>query len=266
MKVKSILLAVLFLAGCVPNIQSQTLSSSPSRIEQVHNSVVALVRPTRDELEDMGIDDVRDIRGTDSVNTVGREHSPYCAGIVVSEDEILTAAHCVQRYEYMMTIFGPIAIPSEESPLGDMKKITFYSQYMSEGGKIYSYRMTRVVKWDNVQDLALLRVEPNQEFPEGYRIAELGNVPVLGQNAYAVGHSAGIPWTFTDGLISRVKRETDEGQITTQTTALSWYGNSGGPLLNDQGRVIGVCSWGAGRTSHLVFFVHVDSISDFLDE
>ncbi len=95
---------------------------------------------------------------------------------------------------------------------------------------------------DPKTDLAVLRVEAP---PGGLPVAELGDSDRLrvGQWAIAIGNPFGLDRTVTAGIISatgrtRVGVATYEAFI--QTDASINPGNSGGPLLNLQGRVIGI--------------------------
>lgn len=63
-----------------------------------------------------------------------------------------------------------------------------------------------------------------------------------GQTAYAVGHPFEFNFTVTKGIISAVDREV-RGIGYIQTDAALNPGNSGGPLLDEQGRVLGVNTW-----------------------
>ena len=95
---------------------------------------------------------------------------------------------------------------------------------------------------DPKTDLAVLRIEaPSGSFP----VAELGDSDRLrvGQWAIAIGNPFGLDRTVTAGIISatgrtRVGVATYEAFI--QTDASINPGNSGGPLLNLQGKVIGI--------------------------
>jgi S1-C subfamily serine protease len=63
--------------------------------------------------------------------------------------------------------------------------------------------------------------------------------PKIGQKIYVLGNPLTLEKSFTDGIVSRLD---DNGVI--QYTAPSNPGNSGGPLLNEDGEVIGVVSRG----------------------
>ena len=100
-----------------------------------------------------------------------------------------------------------------------------------------------LVGFDEDEDLAVLKAVDAKDLP----VAEFGDSDLLqvGERAYAIGNPLGVELrgTFTDGMISAVNRqiEVDGGQMTViQTTAALNNGNSGGPLINSSGQVIGI--------------------------
>jgi Do/DeqQ family serine protease len=99
----------------------------------------------------------------------------------------------------------------------------------------------KVAGRDPKTDLAVLKIETEGELP----VAELGDSDRLrvGQWAIAVGNPFGLDRTVTVGIISATGRQ--DLRVTTyesfiQTDAAINPGNSGGPLLNLDGRVIGI--------------------------
>ena len=100
-----------------------------------------------------------------------------------------------------------------------------------------------LVGFDSNEDLALLKLVDGQGLPA----AQLGDsdMCVVGDQVYAIGNPLGVELrgTLTSGLISAIdRRVTMEGRVMTmlQTTAALNNGNSGGPLINDRGQVIGI--------------------------
>ena len=103
----------------------------------------------------------------------------------------------------------------------------------------------RVVATDAGTDIALLQVEP--PLPSGLDPLQLGSAKDLqiGAAVVAIGSPLGLEGTVTTGIISGLDRQlrapdgfTLDGAI--QTDAALNRGNSGGPLLDARGRVIGV--------------------------
>jgi putative serine protease PepD len=96
------------------------------------------------------------------------------------------------------------------------------------------------------QDLALIKVDPSGLSLKPLTLASSSSVQV-GDTVYAIGTPYGLEETFTKGIVSALNREIsapDGAKITgaIQTDAALNPGNSGGPLLDEQGQVIGVNS------------------------
>ncbi len=96
------------------------------------------------------------------------------------------------------------------------------------------------------QDLALIRVDPAGLGLKALKFASSSSLQV-GDAVYAIGNPYGLTETLTRGIVSALGREIEApdgakiaGAI--QTDAALNPGNSGGPLLNGQGEVVGVNS------------------------
>ncbi len=100
----------------------------------------------------------------------------------------------------------------------------------------------KLVGYDE-EDLAVLKADPQNPLPA----AEFGNSDLVqvGDTAYAIGNPLGVELrgTMTNGIISAINRavEVDGKSMTLlQTNAALNNGNSGGPLINAYGQVIGI--------------------------
>jgi putative serine protease PepD len=96
------------------------------------------------------------------------------------------------------------------------------------------------------QDLALIRIDPSGLGLHPLSLVSSSPVQV-GDPVYAIGNPYGLDETLTRGIVSALDREIaapDGSKIAgaIQTDAALNPGNSGGPLLNEQGEVIGVNS------------------------
>jgi S1-C subfamily serine protease len=100
----------------------------------------------------------------------------------------------------------------------------------------------KVLVADRADDLALIQIDPKKKVP----FLKLGDSDGLqvGQKVLAIGNPFGFSGTLTTGIVSSLGREirnensTLEGLV--QTDAAINEGNSGGPLLDSQGNVIGI--------------------------
>lgn len=100
----------------------------------------------------------------------------------------------------------------------------------------------KVLGQDEISDLAVLRVEADDLTP-----AKFGDSSALrvGDTVVAIGDPLGVKFrgTYTDGIVSAINRDVDVGGHTMtliQTNAALNSGNSGGPLINCYGQVIGI--------------------------
>lgn len=97
-----------------------------------------------------------------------------------------------------------------------------------------------LVGFDAVEDLAVLKVEASGLTPARFGDS---NALRIGEPVAALGDSLGYRATFTDGIVSALDREVEVDDINMaliQTSAAINYGNSGGPLLNQYGQVVGI--------------------------
>ncbi len=105
---------------------------------------------------------------------------------------------------------------------------------------------------DRSDDLALIKINPKKK-PPFLRLGDSDHLQV-GQKVLAIGDPFGLEGTLTVGVVSSIgrainseNRERLEGMI--QTDAAINGGNSGGPLLDSNGSVIGINTAILGRTN-----------------
>jgi serine protease Do len=120
----------------------------------------------------------------------------------------------------------------------------------------------RIVAMDPEEDLALLKLDGEKDLPITY-LGDSDEVRV-GQACYAIGNPRGLERSVSEGIISTLKRIMD-GRTHLQTTAAVNPGNSGGPLFNLKGEVIGVVDLKvSGQSEGLNFAIPVDRVKRFL--
>jgi serine protease Do len=104
--------------------------------------------------------------------------------------------------------------------------------------------LAKIIGVDEETDLAVLKIEAGKELP----FVKLGDSDKaqVGDWVLAIGSPFGLAQTVTAGIVSQVKRETpytfSYPKKFIQTDAAINRGNSGGPLVNMNGEVIGINS------------------------
>ena len=155
--------------------------------------------------------------GESSLQQVGS-----ASGIVWTADGyIITNCHCV--------------IDEDTGEEFDRIDVILYNGTVYEGAE--------VIGADESTDLAVIKVDATDLTP-----AEFGDSDDLavGSRVVALGNAAGLSWTATQGIVSAKARDVydDTGYAIPclQTDAAINGGNSGGPLLNKYGQVVGINS------------------------
>jgi putative serine protease PepD len=137
-------------------------------------------------------------------------------------------------------------------------------------------RQASVIATDPSHDLALLKISPGGVTLHPLSLANSSTTQV-GDPAYAIGNPFGLNWTLTTGVVSALNRQIkapDEATIShvIQTDAALNPGNSGGPLINAAGAVIGVnsqiasasTSGGQGGSTGVGFAISSNTVKTFL--
>src|SRR3954451_3352295 len=115
-----------------------------------------------------------------------------------------------------------------------------------------------VVGTDPAIDVALLKIAGSHDLPE----APLGNSDELrvGEWVCAIGNPLGYVHSVTVGVVSFIGRKLFDASLDDyiQTDAAINFGNSGGPLINSRGEVIGINSAISSRASNIGFAVPIN--------
>jgi putative serine protease PepD len=162
----------------------------------------------------------RDSSGVVSIKAVTSEGEDSGTGIVLNDEGlILTNDHVVAGASSIVA--GP----------GESSSVT---------------RPAKLVGEEANDDLALIKIDPSGLSLKPLHLVSSSSLQV-GDSVYAIGNPYGLNETLTRGIVSALDREIAapngskiSGAI--QTDAALNPGNSGGPLLNEQGEVIGVNS------------------------
>ena len=158
---------------------------------------------------------------THQTNYIAREQSVGSGIVVDPAGYILTNAHVVEHATAVSVLVFRHR-PESSDAVGDSERLT-----------------AKVIGRDSLTDIALLKVEATA-LP-ALDLADSDHVHV-GQIALAFGSPLGLENTVTLGVISSTQRQLNAGSpmVYLQTDAAINPGNSGGPLVDIDGKVIGM--------------------------
>lgn len=124
--------------------------------------------------------------------------------------------------------------------------------------------LAEVVYIDQANDLALLKKPSGIEcsglnFPQNFDHLEEGMAVI------AMGHPFGLPFSATTGIISHVGEQGSSLYYIQHDAALN-PGNSGGPLLDEEGQIIGINSFTIQDGQNIGFALPTEVLKNILDE
>jgi len=97
-----------------------------------------------------------------------------------------------------------------------------------------------VLRSDPVQDLAVLQIEHANRLWLPVDLSPTAP-PRVGSEVFVVGHPFGLSWTVSRGIVSAYRRPGEISLVDyVQTDASISPGNSGGPMLDESGHLIGI--------------------------
>ena len=154
------------------------------------------------------------------------------SGFAIGKNCIITNAHVINnQYDVIIETYG-----------GEMKRAF-------------------IVALDERIDIAVIGVADATFTP--LRVADLSTVSV-GDDVYAIGAPNSLAFTLTKGVVSSKERLVSRQKFI-QTDAAINTGNSGGPLLNDAGEVIGVNSYKMSDSEGIGLAIPIDVVVSFLE-
>jgi S1-C subfamily serine protease len=115
-----------------------------------------------------------------------------------------------------------------------------------------------LVGYDSFRDIALLKVAGS-----GYHALELADSDTLqiGRKVIAIGNPLGLSFTVSEGIVSALDREGPNGlKEYVQTDVALNPGNSGGPLIDSSGEVVGINNFKAGFAENIGFALESNAI------
>ena len=167
-----------------------------------------------------------------SSRIVGIPDARHGTGVVVGPGLIATARHVIESADFLAVIF-----PGETEPVA-----------------------ARVLYVDPFHDVAILRVE--RETTTSVPVPERAPVLSLSQRLSASGYPIEIRERYPAAVSGELSRQRNDGRL--QLAMSVNPGNSGGPLFNARGEVIGVACAGFTSFNGLAFGIPAQDLRDFL--
>ena len=194
------------------------------------------------------------------------------AVLAIAQDSVVSIDYTVTQQVGRRTVQGTAAgsgviISTDGIVLTNAHVVSGASQVnvtLNNGTKY----VASVLGSDTASDIALLRISGASDL----QAATLGSssASLVGDDVVAIGNALdlGGKLTVTRGIISAVERTLSDSTTTLehliQTDAAINSGNSGGPLLNAQGEVIGINTAIIQNSENVGFAIAIDSIRDLI--
>ena len=208
---------------------------------------------------------------------------------------VFVAVRATPRLSGDFGFFAPFLQPRPQEGSGsgfviDQDGLILTNYHVNEGADQITVRFhndprsypARVVGRAEPLDIALIRVQAPRERLKPMRLADSDQVRV-GQKAIAMGNPFGLEFTVTEGIVSAIRRNPNDGSgsgkgafvpTVIQTDAAINPGNSGGPLLNSRGEVIGintfiyssVGAFGAAQSAGIGFAIPINLAKQYLND
>jgi serine protease Do len=195
------------------------------------------------------VGDLPPMSGRDLANSYGdavvtvRTPIGLGTGFFIDDRHVITNYHVVER-ETILTV----------------------AVWVRSGGEVRTkdLRKVRIVALQPLRDLALLAIDPTEL--DGIRppaVVLARTPPLTGDRVMVIGNPLGLERSISQGIASSARRTLGNLRFI-QTDAAVNPGNSGGPLFNARGEVIGVVCAGAVFFDGLAFAIPIEDLLDFL--
>jgi len=215
-----------------------TDAETQSKINQLTNSLFDIEDSLEMEISSIKAETSADFSGVieqtvDSVVTIQTNAAQGTGFIITSNGYIVTNAHVLSGARY--------------------------------GNAITSDRQTipmELLGYSTNLDVALLKIQGNYQPLE----FETSDKVQIGEKVIAIGNPLGLQFSVSEGIISAINREGANGENAyIQTDAALNPGNSGGPLINKQGKVIGINNFKVSGGESLGFALESNYIKDVVN-
>lgn len=170
-------------------------------------------------------------------------------------DRVIGSGFFIDSRGYLLTNYHVVA--SEVDP-----EYEGYSRlYIRLSDKVEEKIPARVVGYDRIFDLALIKAEVEPRFTFSY---DGSSDLKVGGRIIAIGSPAGLENTVTSGIVSATGRRFLQMGDAIQVDVPINYGNSGGPLLDDSGKLVGIVFAGIEQFEGVNFAIPFDWVEKAL--
>lgn len=175
---------------------------------------------------------------------------------------MITNQHVVSNLDQVYVIFPEY---DDEDVIRDT------DHYLQQSTRIAA----KVILSDPARDLAVIQLE---SVPSGIEALPLASrSPRAGERLHSLGSPEGEMWLYTEGRVRGVSIKTfynDDAFLGTirrrckvvENQSPTNHGDSGGPVVNDQGQIVGVVQGGKANANLLHYFIDVSEVRAFMKQ
>lgn len=266
----SIFLSVvcIMMLGACGGVQLNFGHNSQSQLKHEGNSTVALVLYV------------------DNVDADDSNVKVYCSAVWVGAKDILTADHCVkaiqeraqkkedakekEECDAATALLGTcegFVMHKEIELIGLPIHFVQWNEVDDVGKETTAWHLAKVVKTDESHDLAMIECQDKELVHETAKVAT--KTPELSEHVVAIGHPSGFYYSVLNGTVAAYRGSIKGYDVRgpfLQLQAPVFYGNSGGPLYNDNAELVGIADAITEALPSEGFYIHLDTIRHFLYE
>lgn len=220
------------------------------------NSNAAEEKKTDASVEEKAKEDKTEQKsGNGGLNVFDMNRDSVYSLISVFGDQLQVGSGFIIEGGYLITNAHVIAKLTEDGKIDSISSMILCKAYKSNE----KYEL-EFVYCDPKRDLAILKLDK-----ENLKPVRFAKNPVrTGERIYAIGNSAGKGLCIIDGLVSNDSRVVGDNEFIV-ITANTLHGNSGGPLLNSDGELVGVVDAMSGDLG-INYAIPLSALVEFLNK
>ncbi len=265
MKLRPVLLVILLLSGFY--YLTTHMASTGTLAPWLHRVVEAPAATTASTVQKaMGSFEVTEAAASPAYDTEEQQN------IAVYKKALPSVVNITSKTVQFNFFYGPVPQQGQGSGfILNKEGLILTNNHVIDNAQTVEVKLSdkhtykaQVLGVDKNHDLALLKINAPNLVPA--TLAQSNGLTV-GQRVYAIGNPFGLSGTMTRGIISAIRSingpQGNPIEDAIQTDAAVNPGNSGGPLLNSRGEVIGITTLiannGADQSSGIGFAIPIDT-------